>query len=624
MKKLTAASPAGAGLSACVISAAFIVVAFALAFQRLPSADLWWHLAGGRYILENGLIPRTDPFSYTAFGQPWMNHEWLSQVIFYLVFRLGGLSLLVGFKSLIITLTAWVVFRLGWKVSGSPVLAALVTFLSLLCARTTPFFDVRPYIFSYLFSAIFLSCLERFSREKKSFFVFLLIPLTILWANLHAAFPLGLALAAIYLVAALLRGDWAGVRVLSAVLLGATLASGLTPYGFQPLLYPLSFLKADTFRAALSDWTPPDLLGRESAFGIFLCLELLFVLFSLKTLRAEEALILGLMGLLGMSAVRHVFLACLLSAPILAGLLGPFWRRARERFPLRRADTPLWGAVIFLAIAGGAFIIRDTDWEGMLMERQLFPVEAVGFLNANPLPGRLFAPYEWGGYLIWKLYPKQKVFIDGRASSLYPEKIYRDALSAMWGDPGWKRILNEYHIGFVLCNKWQVGRGMLLPWRLIHDPSEWQLVHSDDIAMLFARISPENGRFLRDFREGRFRYPPSPRLIFQEGMVKVKAGWLREAEERFKETLRLDSRYAPAWVALGYVQAVGGKNREAVLSFKRALKLDPEAASAHYNLGLILQKEGRKKQARREFEKEIRLNPDFKAAQEALRELTAP
>jgi len=606
------------------VSTLFLLGVFLLSRQQLPAADLWWHLAGGRYILESGLIPKTDPFSYTALGQSWLNYEWLSQIVFFLLWKAGGFPLLVIFKSFLITLTAWIVFRLGWRSCGSPFLAALITFLCFLCARTTFFFDVRPYIFSYFFSAVFLACLERFSREKKAFWAFLLIPLIVLWANLHAAFPLGLAMAGIYLVAALLRGEWAKVRVLSVVLLGATVASGLTPYGFQPLLYPLSFLKADAFRAALSDWTPPNLMGGESAFGIFLLIELLVVFASLKSLKSESVLLLGMMGLLGLSAVRHIFLTCLLSAPILAGLLGPLWHRARERFPLRESGAPFRVAVILLAVAGGAFIIRDTDWEGALMERQLFPVEAAAFLSANPLPGRLFTPYEWGGYLIWKLYPKQKVFIDGRASSLYSEKIYRDALSVMWGNPGWMRILNEYRIGFVLCNKWQVNRGMLLPWRLANDPAEWRLVHSDDIAMLFARVSPENGKFLRDFREGRLIYPPSPRLIFREGMARIKAGRLNEAGELFAEAIRRDGRYAPAWVALGYVQAAGGRKREAALSFKRALKLDPGAASAHYNLGQIYRKDGRKRQARREFELEIRLNPDFKAAREALRELTAP
>jgi hypothetical protein len=596
-----------------------------MTFQRLPAADLWWHLASGRYILENGRIPGTDPFSFTAQGGPWMNHEWLSQVIFYLLYRLGGLNLLVIFKSLLITLSAWIVFRLAVWICRFPPLAALVVLLSLLCARTTFFFDVRPYIFSYLLAAVFLYCLDRFSRENSSSLVLLLVPLTFLWANLHAAFPLGLALTGVYLVSSALRGRWKAAGTLACVLLASTLASGLTPFGFKPLLYPLSFMKSDTFRAALSDWTPPDLLGNERAFGLFLALELLLAFLSRKTLRSEQVLVMSLMGLLGLSAVRHVFLACLLSAPILAGLLGSLFSEKYKSFSPGRPATVIYSsAFLLLAAASGIFIFKNSDPEGLLMEGRLFPVEAVGFLKANPPPGRLFAPYEWGGYLIWKLYPDQKVFIDGRANSLYTEKTYRDALDVMWGRPGWDEILAGYGVDFVLCNKMQVERGMLLPWRLLHSSAEWQLVHSDDIAMLFTRRSPRNADFLRKYRAGQLLYPPSPRLLYNRGQAMLREGRPGEAGKLFREALRMDVRQARSWIALGYVQASEGRYLEAGKSFKRALFFDPEALLAHYNLGRLYQREGRKKMARREFERELEMNPGFKEAREALRELVAP
>ena len=157
---------------------------------------MWWHLATGRYIVETGVIPQTDPFSYTAAGQPWVAHEWLAEIGMFLLYRSGGyLAMVVCFASLI-TLTYWLALRtlrtLGIGLPASVCITFWIAFMSMAG------WHVRPQAFSYLFFSFFLYLLIR-ARSHNDRRLWLL-PLTmVVWVNLHGGYIMGLILVGLFI-----------------------------------------------------------------------------------------------------------------------------------------------------------------------------------------------------------------------------------------------------------------------------------------------------------------------------------------------------------------------------------------------------------------------------------------
>jgi len=169
---------------------------FILNFFMVTDPDLWWHLATGRYMVETGRIPRTDPFSYTAAGRPWVAHEWLAEIAMYLLYRSGGYLVAVIVFAAIVTLTFFAVFRTLRLLGVSVVATTCITFW--VAAMSLAGWNVRPQVFSYLFFSLYLYLLLR-SRQKRDRWLWLLPGVMALWVNLHAGYIMGLMLLGMFL-----------------------------------------------------------------------------------------------------------------------------------------------------------------------------------------------------------------------------------------------------------------------------------------------------------------------------------------------------------------------------------------------------------------------------------------
>ena len=164
------------GLSRRWITPILFLGVFAFCVPTIPSVDTWWHLATGRYILQTHTVPHADPFSSTVAGKPWIAHEWLSTVVFYLGYTPIGSAGLLLLSAFVLAVS----FVLAYQRSGGP-LPARILALALGVWATSPIFCVRPQIFTYLLASLFLALLTRFF-QKGAFLPLILLPfLTILW-----------------------------------------------------------------------------------------------------------------------------------------------------------------------------------------------------------------------------------------------------------------------------------------------------------------------------------------------------------------------------------------------------------------------------------------------------------
>ena len=295
-----------------------VLVATIACFSKAQS-DTYWHLAAGRAMAQTGRVMLTDEFSHTNFGAPWLNYEWLSQVVFYNVHRVGGMPLLTALCAFL-ALGSCI---LAWKLVRGPVAdRALLMVVAL--PLVTPGWSLRPQAFTMflLVAVVHLVVRERF---------LLLPPLFCLWANLHGAVALGLVVLVADIAAALAsRRGWRRRAVFGLLSFGATL---LTPLGLS--LWPEVFRSVGRSSVnRITEWMPPALAFEESLFWLLAAALTWLVVTRWRRLdgQADRTVVLAaiLMLLLAVRASRNVVPFGLLVAPAISVLL---WRPDVPRRP---------------------------------------------------------------------------------------------------------------------------------------------------------------------------------------------------------------------------------------------------------------------------------------------------
>ena len=468
----------------------------AMTARTATDPDLWWHLRTGQWIIETGHVPHTDPFSFTRGGSPWVSHEWLSEALFYLLWKFGGPSALIVFSALVTTAAFLILY---WRCRCEPHWAAAATVLGAwACA---PCWGTRPQMFTSLFASLFLWLLERAGQRPR--LLFWIPPLFLLWLNLHAGFALGPALLLLYAAGLLLEAlagttPWVDARpIFTRVLLATVACLALVPFnpsGARLYLYPFEIVRSSEQRSFIVEWFSPDF--HQSMYAPFLLVLLLLIAAvagSRLPVRGRVLAPLAFLLLSALDAVRHIPIFVLVAVPVMAQALAhssqPAWpwapRPSRQRF--RTLFYP--AALVFLAVfaLGRWTILANTQSS---REAVLFPRDAVAFLRAGHLPERLFAFYDWGGYAIWNLYPQYRPFADGRAD-LYGKDLLKQAAQTVPNlRQGWQVILDGWHVETVL-----IPPDAALAQALLLD-RRWSLPYHDSQALVFVRNHPSQQTLL--------------------------------------------------------------------------------------------------------------------------------
>jgi hypothetical protein len=434
----------------------FLAVLFfgllAMASRNVTDPDVWWHLKTGQSIAEHWSVPHTDPFSYTHAGQPWVAHEWLTDLAFYSLFRAtcwGGLILV----SALVLVGAFSLVYL--RCADNPYLSGVITLSG--AWTTIPLWGVRPQILSLLLTSLWWLILERSERNPK--LLFWTLPLTLLWVNLHAGFALGLALIALFLVGeliecaigqSLINNVAPRLRALGLTLLLDLLLVPFNPNGLRMYAYPIETLRSPAMQNYIAEWAPPNFHRAEYWLLLFLLLAILAAAaWSLRHIRTRDFLLLSVGIFSGLSSIRMIPIFILAAVPILSRLLSD-WTRNDRRMQVRPVNRGLLNASIILAMAAFAGVhASQIIHHQPQAEIQSFPALAVDFLKAYPPAGPVFNHYDWGGYLIWRLYPSDKVFIDGRAD-LYGDAFMHQFAETYQLKGSWYRTLEDRGIQTVL------------------------------------------------------------------------------------------------------------------------------------------------------------------------------
>lgn len=426
----------------------------AAALAPLRSYDFFWHLATGRWIVEHRALPDVDPFAVASDRVPWINGEWLFEVVLYATHAVVGTNAM----SVLRALFAAGLFVLVWKLAGGGDAALLLSCAGFAGALRT--LDVRPSALAALFVVLAIVL----ARSTIAHAV-----LTILWINIHPSALLAPLIAVV-------------VRRNVTLPLVSALALLVNPYGWRAIAAPLHLMRfVGSGEFVNAEWLPSSPLQFPLLYvailGSAVALRPLLRDGAGRAAALRNVILLAAFAYLAVSSVRHqaLFFAVfpLLVAPVM---------------PAIRRDVALVASALVIA-----FVALTTE-HALGPQPSRFPIHSVARLKALNLKGNVYNPDQFGGYLIWSFYPERRTLTDGR-NELHATFI-REYARARLDQRAWRALLRKYEIDLAVDEyraplpvlDYATKKQTLMPASLAYWPRrEWALIAYDEVSMVFAR-----------------------------------------------------------------------------------------------------------------------------------------
>lgn len=466
------------------------IIFFSICFNQPVSFDTGWHLASGKYYLENKTIPKTDIFSHSMSDFTWVNHEWLTDVIIYSLYSEFGLTALSLFYGLIIFLAFFITAR--------SVKTELTFQLITACLAGFSIFYIlgpKPQMITLLGLALVLTIFNQFRIKGITLFTFLLIPIFLIWANLHAGFILGLVLLLlmISLDASLkiIGKQKINRKYLAIIIFIGVLSFTVTlinPYGFglyQEIFRTIRDTMGQTLpKIYITEWQNVSFSGQRAYYFFpYLFLTALLIIIFRKKIDWFYIILPVIILPFSLSSWRNTPFFILLTIPI---FLFSFNILSQNNL-FKRIFHPLILSVIFLpllylglkSIFGVCF---NLEWK-TIAALNSFPQGAVEFINNKPelFSGNMLNKYDWGSYLTFFL-PEHKVFIDGRMLhwKIDDKEIYKDYIDFAHNLN--LQILDKYKID------WLIFPPQSKVCQILFQNKKWQLLYLDSDAIILKKL----------------------------------------------------------------------------------------------------------------------------------------
>lgn len=529
-------------LKAVKLAAVIILFSsFAISYLSVPlwDSDFWWHISNGRYIVASGSLPQKDPFCFTSALEEnknpfpeWENfilkQYWLSQIIFYFIYDYSGIAGIIIARSLLLILLLILVFWRLQRWSVSFPVAFLFTFAVFIASLKAT--GERPVLFTILFTALIYFLLEDF-REKKKKRILLLVPLMLLWCNLHGGFIIGIAVIIAFMFgeginfflkkSAYSRKD---ILLFSSTAILAIGASFINPTGWDAVFISINIpFKYKIIHENIQEYFSPFVFYKSKYHSLpyeyILMVSIFPLIFFLRSKKIDfsHLIVLFIFLISSISARRFMIYYVIIGAMI----LGKELDIVTNSFLKKRLSTvgyqKIMAALTCLAfLSSVAFFSGNTySHEGFQFEvasNYSVPVGAVDFIEKNNLSGNMLNDYGYGGYISWRLYPHKKTFIDTRALNIPVRMEYgwivnasgitdiNKSASGMSNDLLWERLFSHYDINYVVLS---VVNPISQIYPLIFELTEsrdWVPVYSDQLSVIFVRNISCNNDIIKNSR----------------------------------------------------------------------------------------------------------------------------
>ena len=642
----------------------FVAVA-ALGVRTISNGDFWMHLTMGRQIAESGL-QKADSLTFTAAGVPWVNESWLYDRVLFLLWSLGAAPLVILLHAAAAVLAFVLLIPAARKWAGGTAISlALVLSAWLLASR----FVIAPHVPALLLAATFIMM---FSEARKPWVLWsVLLPLQVLWANVHSSFVLGPVICAVFAVQFWISAR-AGDRTASsqftqamALAVATLLAALVNPYGLKLYAYGIASVTNGAFKF-VQEWISPFSPQFPASFYPKHIVTLALFVGAGGLIAEKRSLPMGLTTLAVASAFliilfpRNVEWLALLAFPFFAlsfnsvGLLIENGLRSLTKTEktsgTRGAAAGLAAVLSILSIAA---VFSSTCYVyagsasvfGLGTEYDLYPHAAAKVISRPDFPARSVNLAPDGGFLAWE-HPGRPIFVDQRAS-LYGVEFYRALNKCLTGDESaWKEILEKWSPDSVIMNC-SVPFAANAVRGLLQDQS-WALVYFDGTAAIMVRAVSENEALIRDVeiqnaglqliereRQRAMKttgYQVLPRLI-GAGEMFLALGRYSEAESIYSALIRCSPMMGRAWINMGIAQAEQGKVQEAMPTLRHACEIAPKEVFAWISLYRAANRAGLADEARAAIERAKKVNlkttmlilrAEQKSEQEAVQNASRP
>jgi len=469
----------------------FLISLFVMSNLINSDGDLGRHITIGEVLLDTRSMLHEDIFSHTMLGEELILHEWLSDLVFGLVYRAAGLDGIAWMTAAVIAGT-YALLTAGLKFLN------VRTFVRLLAGFAASFvgaihWHTRPHIFTTFIFTYFVLALVYFYQTKRWKVLIPLPFVMVLWANLHGAFVSGLVLVALFGFGLLLERKFSSALKVGGLLLALILASFINPVGPRMVIHSFGYLQLDYLVDFTNEYNSPNFHHMIAwPFAGLMILSFVMGWRSKRLLGWVPLVLVSFWTASSLYSARNIplygqltviFLA--IEADSMLGALSPrldAYLTRTDRIG-RRSWGWMWavlfaGLLIFLEANGGKIDYAEL---GNNFDPDFFPVEAIDTLEDTGLPeGNMFNEFGWGGYLLYRLWPDRLVFIDGQ-TDFYGEDltmIHEQTLEAQ-GD--WRTVLDDYDIQWVILPP-ERGLG---PW--LDQSPDWELIYRDDTASVWVR-----------------------------------------------------------------------------------------------------------------------------------------
>jgi tetratricopeptide (TPR) repeat protein len=570
---------------------------------RLDDYDFWQHLLVGRVVWGTHHVPVRQLWTWPTFGAPDVNSSWGFETLLYPLWLVAGVPGLFVWRWLTALATLAISYATTRTLGARGLAALLVLMVGMLAARDR--FLPRPESLATVLLAVALWILER-RRSGHGDRAVWLVPLAWVWANCHVSYFLGLLLLLAYALEALARSRRDGARLL-LVLAAAVAISFVNPFGWRALLQPFDFAlhgAHEPIYRGVGELRPPQLLGRWTN-GLLLLVVAWPAAWIVRAARGRRDLLEGLLLVaftaLALNSNRFVSFYAVLAMPFLA-------RDVSDLAPGRRAwlspavATGMFCAVMLLAAWPEAS--RPQRPPGIALAHARAPRVAVDSLLSWRVGARMWNPYHYGGYVLWRGYPTRLPFMDiHQAGGPGIRAAYFDAL---YDSTAWRRL--EQRLGFDAAlidpHLVPVEREALF----LDRDSTWALVFLDDAAAVYLKRRSPNAALIA-------RYAAPDVAVHPEAGVALYDRWTQDslAARRTRRELERMAAMSPENASLHAMMArvaiaradLDGAERE----FAAALAVDPLVSRVHFNLGQVALLRHQPGRALAEFTAESRLNP---------------
>ncbi len=639
------------------IGVLFCLIVFATNIE-IKDLDLWLHLKMGELITRFGYVPDHDILSCSIAGKPWVNHEWLFQILAHYVYSFGGADGLITMQTIVVSLTFLLLLFLGYhrdKHLG-------LVFLLLLVLLVYEFrFTIRPDIFSLLFFVIFIYVLAL--HIDKNWSVLALLTTQILWSNVHGFFFMGPLIICVALFSETIKRsirlpwEWNEVgrltneefKRLKWIFLIVILACFINPLTFRGAWYPIGVLLqfphgSQIFFEHIQELQKPILWNWNNIFSpnysyykLMIFLSFISFIFNRKKIDVGSFFIWTVFLLFSLVAVRNVVYFALVA--YLVTITNFMSISLDELIPIRFTDRKfLYMTSILFHLLLISWILdygqkmsergyydfdnyqRKSEYGGV--SKRSFPSKAADFLVQTGIQGNFFNDFNSGAYLVGRAAPNIKVFIDGR-TEVYGAEFF-ERYRSLWKEENTDvlgSILERYHITGAFLNSVykEVPRKVL---RYFADHKEWVLVYFDYDGLIYLKDISQNtsiiNRYRMDFKKIKDRKTDLYRLgsILATPYREVNRAYTLEAlgfdeaaMEEANHARKMQPGYIEPYKILGKIYGKKGNHEKAFENFRTATMINPQDPEARSNMALALDHLGKYDLAVQQYERLLKDQP---------------